>query len=372
MAAKHQTKKSIGKKRAIAIAGTLVLVAAALLVFLYSDSISALLSSETADESYAAAEPFTFETGSRQYFSLVGDRLVVASSTGLQILNSKGETLQRSVFSMTNPAISVSEDACAFYDVGGKALRVYSGGDCAELDRDYPIISVQMNSSDYIAAAEQESGYKGLVTVFDPDGSPIYEWYSGSGYVVDAAVSPDSSSLAVLCVESTGSVVHFFKLDSEVESFSVPVSGELAFRLSFFKNGTFCTLSEDALHFFSGSGKERSVYSFDGSYLVGFKLTSELCAVSLSKYVSGSDIILYSFSSDGDLYGSVPLSGEPVSLFAQKQKLLVLCSDRVSVFSRDMRTLKEERVIAGYKDAVITPKGSVFLLTSNYAEELKS
>ena len=372
MAAKHQKKNSVGLNRAIALAGTLILVAAALFIFIYSDSISALLSPETADESFADAEPFTFETGSRQYFSLVGDRLAVASSTGLQILSSKGETLQRSVFSMTNPAISASEDACAFYDVGGKALRLYTGGDCAELDRDYPIISVQLNSSNYLAVAEQESGYKGLVTVLDPDGSPIYQWYSGSGYVVDAAVSPDSTSLAVLCVESTGSVIHMFPLNSENESFSVQLPGELAFRLSFFKNGSFCTLSEDALHFFTSSGKERPAYSFEGSYLVGYKLSSELCAVSLSKYVSGSDIVLSSFSSDGDLYGSVALSGEPVSLFAQKQKLLVLCSDRASVFSRDMRTLKEARVTAGYKDAVITPKGSVFLLTSHYAEELKA
>ena len=76
-----------------------------------------------------------------------------------------------------------------------------------------------------------------------------------------------------------------------------------------------------------------------------------------------------SFASDGDLYASAALSGEPVSIFAQKLKLLVLCSDTATIFSRDLRTLDEGRVVAGYRAAVLTPRGDVFLLNSHYAEK---
>ena len=370
MTARHQKKNNLGKNHTLALIATFLLVAAALLVFLYRDSISALLSGDSENAEPADSEPYTFETGSRQFFSLAGDKLAVASSTGLQVLSSKGETLQRQVYSMNNPAISRSADACAFYDVGGKTLRVLKNGECLEYDRDYPIISVSMNSSGYIAVAEQKSGYKGLTTVLDGSGGEVYQWYSGSGYTVDAAVSPDCSRLAVLCLESSGSVIHVFRLDSDKELFSVSLPNELAFRLSFFKNGSFCTLSEDALHFYSDSGKEYSAYPFEENYLAGFELTDELCAVVLSKYVSGSDVSLLSFAYDGDLYASAPISGEPVSMFAQKQKLLVLCSDTAVIFSRDLRTLDEGRVIAGYRGAVLMPKGDVFLLTSHYAEKV--
>lgn len=371
MTARHQSKKSVGKKQAAALIATVLLAVLALLVFIYRDSLSELLSGTSPDKNFSESEPFTFEAGSRQYFSLAGERLAVASTTGLQVLSSKGETLIRQVYSMINPAISEAENACAFYDVGGKALRVYKNDECFEYDRSYPIISVQMNAGGYIAISEQESGYKGVVTVLDETGSEVYIWYSGSGYPVDAAVSPDCSRLAVLSLESSGSVVHVFELNSEKELFSVSLPNELAFKLNFFKSGDFCTLSEDALHFFAADGKEHPIYSFEDSYLAGFELSGEICAVVLSKYVSGSDVSLLSFAPDGDIYGSTPLSGEPVSLFAQKQRLLVLCSDMITIFSRDLRTLSEGRVVAGYKSALLTPKGSILLLTSHYAEEYK-
>lgn len=368
MAARRHTKKTTKKNNTLTLIISFVLVAAALLIFLYRDSLSSLFSSSQ-DDAGSGREPFTFETGSRQFFSLAGEKLAVTSSTGLQILNTKGESILRQVYSTTNPAISRASDGCAFYDIGGKALRVYLSGECAEYDRESPIISVQLNNSGFLAVSEQRSGSRGLTTVLDQSGNPLYEWYSGSGYTVDAAVSPDCTRLAVLCVEASGSVVHVFRLDSENELFSVSLPNELAFRISFFRNGSFCTLSEDYLHFYSDSGNEYSSFAFDESYLAGFELSDELCAVVLSKYLSGSDVTLMSFASDGDLYAQVPLPGEPVSMFAQKQKLLVLCSDMAAVFSRDLRTLNEGRVVAGYRGAVLTPKGDIYLLNSHYAEK---
>ncbi len=370
MNVKHTKRKSIGKKQVLTYGATIAIAVFAMLVFLYRDSLSELFSGGFENSENIESEAYTFETGSRQFFSMVGDKLAIASSTGLQILNSKGETLERQVYSMVNPAISRSADSCVIYDVGGQTLRYLKNGEYRELDRDYPITSAQLNSSNYLAVAEQEVGYKGAVAVLSPEGAAVYEWFSGSGYVVDAAVSPDCSCLAVLCIESSGSIVHVFKLNSETEYYSVSLPGELAFRLNFFKNGDFCTISEYALRFFSGDrGKPLGEYQFEDKYLAGFELSDELCAVVLSKYVSGSEVTLLSLSSDGDVYGSTSLSGEPVSMFAQKQQLLVLCSDRVTVFARDLRTLQQGRVVAGYMGAVLTPKNDVVLLTSHYVEK---
>ena len=372
MASGTHAKRISGKSKVIALSASVLLVLLALLVFLYRDKLPALHPGE-ADGSLRETEPFTFETGSRQCFDTAADKLVIASSTGLQILSGKGETIQRQVYSMTHPAIaSTSEGICAFYDIGGKTLRLYKNdksGECLEYDRNYPIISVSVNSAGYLTVTEQETGYKGAVTVLDADGNAIYKWYSGSGYAVDAALSPDCSTLAVLCLESGGSVIHLFKLDSEQEFYSASLPNELAFKLSFFKSGEFCTLSQDSLHFFKANGEERDSHSFEGDYLAGFELSDELCAVVLSKYVSGSDITLVSLASDGDVLGKAALNEEPVSLHGQKQRLLVLCSDGATVYSRDLRTLEEGRVVAGYKSAVLTSKGDVFLLSSHYAED---
>lgn len=353
---------------------TILVVVLAVLVFLYHDKLSPSSLSKVsgnASQAVSNSEPFTYENGSKQMFTLMGDDLAIASTTGLQLLDSRGKTISRQIFSMTNPAVCSNGSFSAFYDVGGKSLRIYKDGNYSTLDSDNAIISVTLNPSGYLALTEEEPGYKGSVTVYDSKLNSVYKWYSGSGYTLDASVSPDNSTLAVLCVESSGSVIHLFHLDSEKEIASVKVPNELAFRLCFSSDGKFYTLSEDALYFFASDGKQLSTYSFAQNYLANYELSDDFCAIVLSKYVSGSNVSLLSFESDGKLLSTVSLPEEPVTLFSQKQKLLVLNSSGIMLFSRDLRILKQNQVVPGYISAVLLNKGTVLLLSSHYGEEYK-
>ncbi len=370
---KHSKQKNKTRGLSTFIA-TFLVVVLAVLVFLYHDKLSPSSLSEAtgnATQAVSNSDPFTYENGSKQMFTLMGDDLAIASSTGLQLLDSHGKTISRQIFSMTNPAVCASGNFSAFYDVGGKSLRVYKDGDYTSLDRDNAIISVSLNSSGYLAVTEEEPGYKGSVTVYDSKLNSVYKWYSGSGYTLDAAISPDSNTLAVLCVEASGSVIHLFHLDSEKEITSVNVPNELAFRLCFNNDGKFCTLSEDAVYFFASDGKEISSYSFEQNYLANYELSDDFCAVVLSKYVSGSNVSLLSFASDGKVLSTVSLSDEPVMLFSQKQKLLVLDSSSITLYSRDLHTQKQNQIVPGYISAVLLSKGNVLLLSSHYGEEYK-
>ena len=368
--AKHAKQEN--NHRILAVIATMLVVILAVLVFLYRDKlpgISLSNNSEDMADIVSKNEPFTYETGSQQMFALMGDSLGIASSTGLQLLDSSGKTVSREVFTMTNPAVCASENSCAFYDVGGYSLRIYSDGEFKNFDRDSEIISVSVNKNGYYAISGYEAGYKGSVSVFDTNLNPIYEWYSGSGYILDAAVSPDNSTLAVLCVESTGSMVHLFRLNSESELASVSIPNELAFKLSYESGGNFCVLSEKAIHFYGSEGKELSAYNFEGNYLAGYELSNGFWSVVLSKYVSGSDVSLMSFGSSGKVLGTAPLSEEPLSLFSQGEKLLVLGSSDIALYSHDLRLQKQNHVIPGFVSAVLLSKGSVLLLSSHYGEE---
>ncbi len=370
MANKSRRKQKHGAARFIAIIVTALVIVSALLLILYRDKISEALSNDGGESDYFLdTEPFTYETGSKQMFSVFGERIAVSSSTGLQLLDSSGKTIIRQVFSMTNPALAITDSSCAFFDVGGKSFRVFKDGECLELDRQYPIISVSAGKSGYFAVSEQEPGYKGLVTVFDEGLEPVYKWYSGTGYILDAAVSHDGSCLGVLCLESQGGILRIFKLNSEDEYASADLGAELFFKLQFFKNGNICILSQNSLRFFDSGGKELSSYSFEGDYLSSYELTEEVCALSLSRYMSGNDVYLLSFSSDGSLLATVSLSGEPVSLSSQKQKLVVLCPDEIMVLSRDGRVIENGHVVPGSRAAVMTARGNIYLLSSRYAEK---
>lgn len=369
--AKHTKQKSSNQKM-LAVIVTILAVVLAVLVFLYRDKLPRSSLSENSDniaDIISDSVPFTYETGSQQIFSLMGDNLLLASSTGLQMLDSNGETVSREVFSMTNPAVCASESVSAVYDVGGYSLRISKEGEFKNFDRDSEIISVSVNSSGYVCVAGYEAGYKGSVTIYDTSLTPVYEWFSGTGYILDASVSPDNSTLAVLCIESSGSVVHLFHFDSEDEYASVSIPNELAFKLSFEKGGNFCVLSEKAIHFFGSKAQELSVYSFEGQYLANYSLGEEYWAVVLSKYVSGTDVTLQSFGSTGKELGVVPLSAEPLSIFSQGQKLLVLGSSDISLYSHDLNLQKQNHVVPGFVSAVLLPKGSVLLLSSHYGEK---
>lgn len=366
-----QKRKTRGLSTFIA---SLLVVVLAVLVFLYHDKLSPTSLSQAAGkltQAVSNSDPFTYENGSKQMFTLMGDDLAIASTTGLQLLDSQGKTLSRQIFSMTNPAVCASGNYSAFYDVGGKSLRVFKDGNYVSQDRDNAIIAVSLNSSGYLAVTTEEPGYKGSVTVYDSKLNSVYKWYSGSGYTLDASVSPDSSTLAVLCVEASGSVIHLFHLDSEKETASVKLPNELAFKLCYNSDGKFCTLSEDALYFFSSDGKQISTYSFAQNYLANYELSDDFCAVVLSKYVSGSNVSLSSFASDGKLLSTVSLTDEPVTLYSQKQKLLVLDASGISLFSRDLHTLKQNQIVPGYISAVLLSRGNVLLLSSHYGEEYK-
>lgn len=372
MARVKHTKQKRNKGRFSASIATLLIVVLAFVIFLYRDKLSpSSLGAFSRDrtEIMISSEPFTYENGSKQIFALMGDKLAIASSTGLQLLDDNGNTISREVFSMANPAVRCSGNYSAFFDVGGKSLRIFKDGQSHDFDRETAIISVAVNSSGYFTVTEEEAGYKGTVTVYDSDLDPLYKWYSGSGYALDSVVSPDNSMLAILCADSSGSTIRLFRFDSEEELASVSIKDELAFKVNFTKNGNFYALSEKAIHFFDSSGNALSSYSFDEYFLANYELSDEFCAVVLSKYVSGSGVTLISFGTDGKVLGSLPLSEEPLSLSSQGQKLLVLDASSIALYSGDLRMQKKNHVTPGFTPALLLPKGNVLLLSSHYGEK---
>ena len=369
--ARHVNQNAPGG-RVGAIVGTVILIVAALCIFLYRDKLTAKTAAPQTSAASASAtsdEAYTYETGSQQMFALMGSELAIASTTGLQLLDENGRSVLREVFSMTEPAVCVSGDRCVFYDVGGTSIRVVRDKKSAKLDRDAPLTSVSLSSGGYLAVTGEEDGYKGSVRVYDPELKPVYEWYSGSGYPLDAAVSPDGDSLAVLTVGTAGSEIHLFRLGSEKETATVKLDGTLAFRLHYSKNGDFCVLSQKDLRFYTPSGKELNTFSFGSDTLADYEFGTDMTVVALGKYVAGGSTALTSFGQDGKKLGTVTLAETPAALSSQSRKLLVLTSDGVTVYDSALRAQKSAAITTGYLSAVLLPDGDALLLSTHFAEK---
>lgn len=371
MGSARHVKKRTRDNRTGAIVSTIAIIVTALCIFLYRDRLtsSPVSSQDPAQSVLSSSDAYTYEIGSRQRFALMGNELAVASTTGLQVLDGKGKSVLREVFSMTEPAVCTTADRCVFYDVGGTAIRVVKNGKSQKLDRPAAITSVSMNSDGYLTVSGEESGYKGSVKVYNSELSPVYEWFSGSGYTLDAAVSPDCKSLAVLCAGASGSEIHFFQLDSEKETATVKIENDLALRLHYSKNGNLCVLSQKALRFYTPTGKALTAYDFGSNTLEDYEFGTDIIAVALGKYVSGGSTDVISFGQEGKTLGTVMLSEAPVALFSQGKKLLILESMKVSIYDSALRLQKSAEVTTGYSSAVLLPDGEVLLLSTHYAEK---
>ena len=350
------------------------------LAFMYRDrlegSVRDLFSRDT--EEALKGEAFTYEAGAGQVFALVGDGLAVATVSGAQLLDAKGFTITRQIFAMNTPAIAVSGDSCAVFDIGGTALRIIElDGDVWELDRQQPIVSVTMNESGWIAVVTEEPGYKGHVTVFDSKRNPAYELYSGSGgagYILFARVAPDNRQLALLSATSTGSRVSLFLLNdrSEEPAAFFDAEGELLFDFDYFGSNRIGAISDQRLVFLGGDTRLIGEYSFAGEHLQDYDIHGgSFAAVVLNRYRSSGEGQLLTVSSNGSLLGKRTFEGETLSLSPKGSMLLVLRPNSMELYSSTLEPLGSRSDTVGARGALLRRSREALLLSAYSAETHK-
>lgn len=371
----EKTERKSVVNRILAAILTLLLVVLALLVFVFRENLTEDGLRTLFDRSETAmltGDAFTYETGSGQVFATAGNGLAVASSSAVQLLNAEGETVFKQVVSYGAPAISAADESVLFYDVGGKGCVIAGfDGESIAPGISENIITASMNANGWFALVTEEAGYKGLVRVYDAGGKAQYEWWSGSGYVLKAQLSPDNKRLVVLTADMEGSRLHFFDLRSETEQASLPFANELLFDF-YYMGDTICALSEKAVHFVTGEGTEKARYEFGAQYLMDYEFGSGSFAVFyLSSYRTGGSGTLLSLDSSGNVLGSAAISREVLSMSAAGRQVLVMTSGDIGLYGQDMGLQSAVEDLMTAKKALLRPDGNVLLLSAYSAEKVK-
>ena len=370
----QKKEKKRGRVRAIlAAVAALILIVGAILVILYRDRLTPQSLGDTFGENRVVddTEPFTYEAGSGQVFAVSGNRLAVASSTGMQLLGEKGETLAHEVFSMGTPAITASEKYCAFYDAGGTSLRFADlNGAVSALDTREAIVSARVNEGGLLAVVTEETGYKAAVTVYNSALQPVFAWHSGSAYVLAAQVAPNGKTLAALCVDGEGSRLLLFSLSSEKPVGSFEAGGELFWDLHWMSRDRLCLLSETRLVFLDASAEQTAVYDFNGEYLLDYDIGGSFAALVLSEYRSGGSSELVAVDTEAREKGRVPVRQRDVlSVSAGNGGVLVLYADTLELLSDSLASVNSTKDVLGFKQALLRKDGKCLLLSA-YAAEL--
>jgi len=368
----QKKSKKHGRGRVIiAVIAGLILVLCALGILLYRDRLTPESLRETfgRDTGTEESEPFTYEAGSGQVFAVSGSRLAVASATGIQLLDEKGNTLVHEVFSMEKPTITANDDLCVFYDAGGDVLRaVDAGGTVQELEAEGEIIAARISSGNYLAVITEETGYKAVVTVYNSDLQKLFAWHSGSAYVLAAEVSPNGKNLAAVCAAEEGGSMKLFSLSSEEPVGEFTVSGELFWDLHWMDKDGVCILSDGRMVFLDGKAQQEAEYSFSGKYLLDYELGSSTAALLLGDHRAGNSGTLLMVDAGGRELGSRGIEKDVLSLSIGGDKLLILYGDTMELCTETLSVINSTDQIPGVKKALLRKDGKCLMLSAYGAE----
>ena len=368
---KKQRNKTLG--RILAAVLTLLLVALAVLVFVFRDSLTGeglrrLFGRET--EAEIPREAFTYETGAEQVFAAAGDGLAVASTSSVQLLNAAGEIVFKQVASYETPAVFGSSKGALFCDLGGQhGIFADFDGESVALQPGGDIQTAGMNENGWFYLVTAEAGYKALVSVYNSACEKQFEWWSGSGYVLRAAISPDNRSLAVLCAERDMTKLHFFALNSETERANAVIADTLLVDLCYTDGGRVCAIGETGLWFFTDEGNELGTYPLAGRYLLDYAFDrASFVTVFVSGYRSGAGGELVTLGSDGRVLGTAALDRDVISLSASGKQLLVMTGGTLALYSQDLVRQSANETLMTAKRALLRPSGDILLLHAYSAE----
>ena len=365
-------KPDLSGKRNIIIIAAACLVIVILLVILFATGVihgrgntDPLAGPDTDREGDTA---FYYETGSRAVFGDLNGRLVVASSLGVSFYNRDSSEVFTNVRAMDLPVLSTGGGKAAIWETGGdRYMTIGSGGVETDAKTDSPIITASLNSKGWLCICNEDSAYYGIVTVFNEHGTPEYKWYSGNGYLMNAKLSDNCKDLAVLTLNTEGSAIVFYKLDSEEEQARFELDGELIIDICYTTTGDLAVLSNDCLRIISGNTL-KAKYDFPFQHLGAYAFADGYTVVFCNDSQFGSGGNLISINDNCEVIGNVELTRNVDAISSYGNAVATLSSDVVTEYSRSLAQRDCYETDTGTISIIVCSDKSVLALGKYSAE----
>ena len=156
------------------------------------------------DNSGFSADMLGFENAR---FAPAGSGFAAVSDISCRLYGRNGEILCTASRSYPQLQIAGAEGCAAVWSEGGSDLTILRPSGHADLNFSGGVTAADVNDQGTAVVLAGEIGYKGSVTVVDGENNPVYRVYIGSGYPLDADISPDSRRVAILSLTAGGSSV---------------------------------------------------------------------------------------------------------------------------------------------------------------------
>lgn len=302
-------------------------------------------------------------------FELVGNTVVMCSTTGSRNYSLLGATFAEHVAGFTNPVLRVGTNSSVAFDAGSKVITLYKNGEAiTPYETEEPILSARLNQSDWLCVVAQEKGYKGAATIFDNELNQISTIKLSSSLIVDGMVSTDNSKVALLTIgEEGGSFLTsllLYPVGGDEAIATIPLTSSLVIDMNY-QGDVVWILCEDRLILYNTSQNSTKYWSFDGEYLKNSTLTGNgFASILLGKYRAGLAHRLVTIGEDGLPIAELPISQEVLSLDSAGRYIALLNGTTLQVFTQDFEEYATLEDIDFATHIAVADDGSI-LLASN-------
>lgn len=368
--------------RLLALLATAALVLGAMVLVIYRDTINvdtfkrwmAYRSMETGTTGETV--PFSHAGGDKLSVAYLNSGVVTASAAGAHYYGLDGEQLAEEVLSLENPVITASHTTAVVYDAGNQSLFAFRGGEeyfKLSLEGGADLLSARPNEEGWLAVTAQQSGYKGAVTVYDRKGEPVIQISLSSTFAVDAAVSQDGRTVAVVTIGQTGgsffSRLLLYRVD-QMEPFAQVDLGSLTVLDMDFDEGVVWLVGEDRLLTVAleAEGESVQTYYITPNYLKGCSLGGDGFALLLvGRYRSGGATQALRVNSSAQVVASIPLTGQVLDYAAAGDSFALLTGSQLSIYNAELELYAGVENTRAARKVALAANGSAVLANDQQA-----
>jgi uncharacterized protein YfiM (DUF2279 family) len=365
--------------RLLTLLVTAFLILGAMVLVIYRDTVNVdtlkrWLTYQSMEPGQAA--PFPHAGGDKLSVAYLDSGVVTASAAGAHYYGLDGEPLAEAVLSMENPVLSASNTTAVVYDAGNQSLFAFRNGRQSfslSLSGGADLLSARPNNSGWLAVTAQQSGYKGAVTVYDSRGIEVIQISLSSTFAVDAAVSPDGHTVAVVTIGQQGgaffSRLLLYHVNQE-EPFAQLELGSLSVLDMDFDEDLIWLVGEDRLLTvsLSSEGETLQTYYISPNYLKGCSLGGDGFALVLTgRYRSGNADQAIIVDSAARAVQVLPLSNQILDYAAAGSYCALLTGTRLNIYDSTLTPYSSLDNALAARRLDLAPNGSALLANGQQA-----
>ena len=315
------------------------------------------------------AQLYRYNSDQSGHFASLDGSLVSVSMHQLTVLDEKNRTLYDESVKFQTPSLQSRGGRAVAYDVGGTEVYVLSDkGLVYKLDCAGEVLNASLNQKGWLTVVCGESGCKAAVRVYDAEGEAVFAFRSSDRFVMTAALSADSRTLAAVTMGQENGVfasyVVFYRVNSDKEAGRCTLRGSVVYDLTAAGSG-FCAVTEEQLCFLSGDGVMTAAYDYGGDYLRRVSVSDDgYAAMLLGRYRTGTQHRIVTVNGEGKELAALEIDAEVASLSAAGRYVAVLTGEELVIYDKQLKPCAQLQEVSQAREVLMRSDGSAVLAGS--------